>query len=150
VPRFRFQPSTRLIAGIALALFSFTLVGVGLHHLIEGGTCSSTGYSANYGPVPKCPEGTGWWMAFLIGGILLGIGGAILAGAPNLVVPGLFTAIGLGAVTVAVSNSDESGSVLFGIVFGGSFLIGGLAYPVYAGVKWLRGQRGAHDGTWPP
>jgi hypothetical protein len=47
-----------MIAGVAVALFAFTLVGVGLRHLIEGGTCSSTGYS-RYGPVAKCPEGTG-------------------------------------------------------------------------------------------
>lgn len=63
-----------------------------------------------------------------------------MAGAPNFVIPGLFTAIGLGAIRFALSSPDENGALLFGLVFGGSFLIGGLGYPVYAGVKWLREQ----------
>jgi hypothetical protein len=140
MPAFSFQPSGRTIAGVGLALFAFTLVGVALHHLIEGGTCSSTGYS-RYGPVPKCPAGTGWWSAFLTGGILIGVAAALIAGSATFVVPALFTAIGLGAITVAFDHPDDNGAVLFAIVFGGSFLIGGLCVPVYRGIRWLLARR---------
>jgi hypothetical protein len=140
MPAIRFQPSGRMIAGIALALFAFTLVGVGLYHLLQGGSCSTTGYG-RYGPLPKCPAGTGWWVAFVTAGIFIGIGGALLAGSAVFVIPGLFTAIGLAAILFALGNADEQGAVLFGLIFGGSFLIGGLAVPVVGGIRWLRTQR---------
>jgi len=136
----RFSPSGRMIAGIAVALFAFTLVGVGLYHLFEGGSCSTTGYG-RYGPLPKCPAGTGWWMGFLIAGIFLGIGGALLAGAPLFVIPGLFTAIGLAGILYTLGNTGDQNAVLFGLVFGGAFLIGGLITPVLGGIRWLRTQR---------
>ncbi len=74
------QPSNRTIVGVAILLFTAVLMGVGIHHLVNTGTCSSTGYAANYGPVPYCPSGTGWWMAFLFIGIIGGIVGGALAG----------------------------------------------------------------------
>jgi hypothetical protein len=81
------------------------------------------------------------WVAFLTAGIFIGIGGALLAGSAVFVIPGLFTAIGLAAILFALDNTDEQGAVLFGLIFGGSFLIGGLAVPVVGGIRWLRTQR---------
>ena len=48
-----------------MLLFGAVALGVGMHHLVATGTCSSTGYSSHYGPVPYCPKGTGWWIAKL-------------------------------------------------------------------------------------
>ena len=70
VDRGRLSRAWIAIAGGALLLFSAVLLGVGIHHLVATGTCSSTGYSGNYGPVPYCPSGTGWWFAFVFGGII--------------------------------------------------------------------------------
>jgi hypothetical protein len=132
-----FSPSNRLIAGVAILLFTAVLLAVGLHHLIQGGTCSSTGYS-RYGPVPKCPSGTGLWVLFLIGGIFGTIIGCFVAGQPNLVIPVMFTAIGLGALTLLFDGSSSSGEKLFAVVFGGSFLVGGLIGPAIALVRRVR------------
>jgi hypothetical protein len=85
--------------------------GVGLYHLLQGGSCSTTGYG-RYGPLPKCPAGTGWWVAFLTAGIFIGSGGALRAGSAVFVVPGLFTAIGLAPILFALDNTDERGAVL--------------------------------------
>jgi hypothetical protein len=78
------------IAGVAVLLFSAIVLGVGIHHLVSTGTCSSTGYSGNFGPVPHCPSGTGWWVAFLFVGIIGGIVGAMMAGSTSLVFVGIF------------------------------------------------------------
>jgi hypothetical protein len=77
------------IVGVALLLFSAVLLGVGIHHLVATGTCSSTGYSSNYGPVPYCPSGTGWWFAFVFGGIIGSLIGALMAGSMGLVFAGI-------------------------------------------------------------
>ncbi len=124
----RLQPSTGTIIGIALLLFGGIAFGVGLHHLVATGTCSSTGYSSNYGPVPYCPKGTGWWFAFVFGGIMLVIIGAFVSGGSSvaLLVPAIFIAIGAGAVTVAFDAHVSSGSKTFGLIFGGAFLLAGL------------------------
>ncbi len=124
----RLQPSTGTIIGIALLLFGGILLGVGLHHMVATGTCSSTGYSSNYGPVPYCPKGTGWWFAFLFGGIMLIIIGAFVSGGSTVVllVPVIFVAIGAGSLTVAFDSHASSGSKTFGLIFGGAFLLAGL------------------------
>jgi hypothetical protein len=132
-----FRPSNRMIAGVAILIFTAVLLGVGLHHIIEGGTCSSTGYT-RYGPAPKCPSGTGLWTVFLLGGIFGIIGGCILADLAVLVVPVMFTAIGLGALTLLFSANASSGEQLFALIFGGSFLLGGLVGPAFTGIKRYR------------
>ena len=43
------QPSNRTIVGVGILLFTGVLMGVGIHHLISTGTCSSTGYSGTMG-----------------------------------------------------------------------------------------------------
>jgi hypothetical protein len=123
----RLQPSNRIIVGIALLLFGGVLLGVGIHHVVSIGTCSSTGYSRYGGRVPYCPAGTGWWIAFLIGGIFLTVIGGLVAGsgAVGLILGITFGAIGVGALTVAFDSSVSSSKQTFGIVFGGFFLAAG-------------------------
>jgi hypothetical protein len=118
----RAQPSNLRIAGVALLLFSGVLLGVGIHHLIATGTCSSTGYSANYGPVPTCPSGTGWWFAFVFGGVIGGLIGALMAGSLGLVFAGLFGAIGFGALSILFDSHTQSGEKVFGAPAAGSQL----------------------------
>ena len=111
-----------------MLLFGGVLFGVGLHHMVATGTCSSTGYSADYGPVPHCPKGTGWWFAFLFGGIFMVIIGAFVSGGSSvaLLIPVIFSAIGIGALTVAFDKHVAHGTKLFGLVFGGVFALIGL------------------------
>jgi hypothetical protein len=120
------QPSNMRIAGVALLLFSAVLLGVGIHHLVATGTCSSTGYSANYGPVPYCPSGTGWWFAFVFGGIIGSLIGALMAGSMGLVFAGIFAAIGFGSLSILLDSSASSGTKVFAAVFGGCFAIVGV------------------------
>ncbi len=123
----RFQPSNRMIVGIALLLFGGVLLGVGIHHVVKIGTCSSTGYSRYGGRVPYCPAGTGWWIGFMIGGIFLTVIGGLVAGsgAVGLILAITFGAIGAGALTVAFESGVSSGKKTFGIIFGGFFLAAG-------------------------
>jgi hypothetical protein len=122
------QRSTSTIIGVAVLLFGAVLLGVGMHHLVATGTCSSTGYSANFGPVPRCPKGTGWWILFLIGGVFLVIIGGFVARGPSaaLIVPAIFGAIGVGSLTVAFQGNVSSGTKTFALIFGGAFALCGL------------------------
>jgi len=133
------EPSNTRIIGVALVLFCGILLGVGIHHMVSIGTCSSTGYSANYGPVKFCPAGTGWWFAFLFGGIIGGLIGALMAGSVALVFAGIFGGIGFGALTIALDAHPSAGTKIFGAVFGGCFAIVG----VIAGIFVLRSAFGA-------
>jgi hypothetical protein len=123
------------IIGVALLLFTSVLLGVGIHHLVATGTCSSTGYSANYGPVPHCPAGTGWWMAFVFAGIIGGIVGGLMAGSLALLFAGIFGGIGFGALSLVLDSNATSGTQLFAALFGGAFALVG----VIAGVTVLVG-----------
>jgi hypothetical protein len=112
---------------VAVLLFSSILLGVGIHHLVATGTCSSTGYSGSFGPVPHCPSGTGWWVAFLLVGIIGGLAGAMMAGSVSLVFTGIFGAIGFGALSLVLDAHASSGTKVFGGVFGGVFALVGVA-----------------------
>jgi putative oligomerization/nucleic acid binding protein len=114
------------IAGVAVLLFSAILLGVGIHHLVATGTCSSTGYSGSFGPVPHCPSGTGWWFAFVFGGIIGCLAGAAMAGNGALIFAGIFAAIGFGALSLAFDSKASSGTQVFGAAFGGIFAVVGL------------------------
>lgn len=122
------QPSNSTIIGVAILLFGAVLLGVGIHHLVSTGTCSSTGYSSNLGPVPHCPKGTGWWILFLIGGIFLSlIGGFVSQGSTAaLIIPAIFGAIGIGSLTVAFEDHVSSSMKTFALIFGGAFTASGL------------------------
>lgn len=73
------RPTNRQIIGIGGLIFGVGMFASGLWHVIRIGTCSSTGYSSDLGPVPVCPRGTGWWILFLIGGIFSAVIGGIVA-----------------------------------------------------------------------
>ena len=134
------MPSNRTIIGVAILLFGAVLLGVGMHHLIATGTCSSTGYSSNLGPVPHCPKGTGWWILFLIGGIFIVlIGGFVSMGSgAALIVPGIFGAIGIGSMTVAFQDHPSSSTKTFALIFGGAFALAGLVPALFIGANALR------------
>ncbi len=122
----RARPTNLQIAGVALLIFSSILLGVGIHHVVKIGTCSSTGYSANYGPVPTCPSGTGAWFGFIFGGIIGGIAGALMAGSVALVFAGIFGAIGFGALSIVLDSSAHSSNKIFGAIFGACFALVGV------------------------
>jgi hypothetical protein len=65
-----------VIVGAALIGLGVGLFALGLYHAFEHGTCSTTGYSRYYGPVPHCAKGIGWWMLLIFGGLAIGGGGA--------------------------------------------------------------------------
>lgn len=134
------QPSNRTIVGVALLLFGAVILGVGMHHVVKTGTCSSTGYSSHYGPVPYCPKGTGWWILFIIGGIFLAIIGGFVSGAASalLIVPAVFSGIGIGALTIAFDSSASSSTKTFGAIFGGAFAFFGLVPLLIGGISALR------------
>jgi hypothetical protein len=111
----RSGPSLNLlvIVGAALIGLGAALLALGLFHAFEHGTCSTTGYSRYYGPVPHCAKGIGWWMLLLFGGLIIAGSGA--------------------AAVVSGRDSDlgvTPGSVVAGLVLGGggvavAFLIAG-------------------------
>jgi uncharacterized membrane protein len=130
--------SNKTIVGVAVVLFGAVLLGAGMHHTITTGTCSSTGYSAHYGPVPYCPAGTGWWIGFLTLGIMLVVFGSLLSGGYGFLV--LFLAIGIGAMSVATERHPASGSKIFGLIFGGFFAAGGGIPLLVMGLNALRSR----------
>jgi hypothetical protein len=135
----RAKPTNLQIVGVAVLIFSAILLGVGIHHMVSIGTCSSTGYSANYGPVPHCPSGTGAWFAFIFGGIIGSLAGALMAGSVGLVFAGIFGAIGFGALSIVLDSSAHSSNKIFGAVFGGCFALVG----VIAGIAVLSSAIGS-------
>jgi hypothetical protein len=137
------QPSNLTIVGVALLLFSAILLGVGIHHVVATGTCSSTGYSANYGPVPTCPAGTGWWFAFVFGGIFGCLIGAAMARSVGLVFAGIFGAIGFGALSNVLDSSASTGTKVFAAAFGGCFAVVG----VIAGIVVIRSALSSARGS---
>jgi drug/metabolite transporter superfamily protein YnfA len=113
---------------------------LGVFHGFEHGSCSSTGYSRNYGPVPHCSKGTGWWMLMLMAGLVVAGGGAALArSVGTLMLPLVFVAIGAPFIALALGNhgqllfnaSSSSGKIFAG-VFGGCFVITGLIWGLFA------------------
>src|SRR2546429_102833 len=134
------MPSNRTISGVAVLLFGAVLLGVGIHHVVSTGTCSSTGYSANFGPVPHCPKGTGWWILFVIGGVFLVlIGGFVSAGSgAALIIPGIFGAIGVGSISVAFQSHVASSTKTFALIFGGAFAATGLIPGLFIGAGAIR------------
>ena len=114
------------------------MMGIGIHHLLETGNCSTTGYT-RYGPAPHCSSSSvDWGIVLPIATFLAIAGGAV--GAPNIFVllGPLFLGIGIGALTVADSPSGQA----FILVFGGSFALVGaglLAVPLWSALR----RRGA-------
>jgi hypothetical protein len=132
-------------------LFSGVLLGVGIHHLVATGTCSSTGYSGNYGPVPYCPSGTGWWMLFLFAGIFGSIIGGFVSGGSSvgLINGGIFTAIGLGSLSLLFDSSAHSSTKVFAGIFGGCFAVAGLAIDAFVLAATFRSMSSSGGSSSP-
>jgi hypothetical protein len=113
---------------------------LGIFHAFEHGSCSSTGYSGNYGPVPTCNKGTVWWLLMLMAGLVVaGVGAALARSVGSLMLPLLFVAIGAPFIALSLGNhgqllfhaSSSSGRIFAG-VFGGCFVIAGLIWGAFA------------------
>ena len=150
VPARRPAPSNRVIFGIGLPLFFAVLLGC------RAASCDQDRHVLvdrlqPVRPDAVCPAGKGAWLGFLIGGIFLVLIGAAIAGSFALMVPVLFMAIGAGSITVAFDKGAASGSILFGLIFGGCFFVSGLVPAVFVlrscwaeaghGRSWRRRRR---------
>ncbi len=113
-------PIVRAAPWVAVLVIGCLMEAVGVYHLLNGGECSSTGYT-RYGPAPECPSHTGWYVAL----VSLGLPLAICSGASERspvqgwhFFLGLFGAIGVGALA-----SDAP--TAFRLIFGGGFILFG-------------------------
>jgi hypothetical protein len=147
-PRSNADP--RLILGLAVMGLGAALFGLGIFHGFAHGSCSSTGYSGRFGPVPHCASGTAWWMLLLTAGIFAVLGGAALSGMGTaILIPVIFTAIG--APFIALGLGSDHGQIAYGAspstgrlevaIFGACFAIAGLAWGVIAGRNVLSSLR---------
>jgi hypothetical protein len=135
-----------LILGLAVMGLGAALFSLGIFHGFAHGSCSTTGYSGRYGPVPHCASGIGWWMLLLTGGIFMALGGAALSGmAGSILAPLIFIAIGAPFIALGLRSGD--GQLVYGsssstgklevAIFGACFAIAGLAWGVIAARKVL-------------
>ena len=129
-----------VVLGLGLLAFGAALFGQGLFHAFENGSCSTTGYTAHYGPVPHCAKGVGWWMLMVMGGIVVaGIGAALSGTLSSLMAPVLFVAIGAPFVALGleggsshlVLGTSSSTGHLFAGIFGACFVLGGLVWGAF-------------------
>jgi hypothetical protein len=77
-PRRRLTVDFWIIGGALVGFFGLGMLVLGAVHAFANGTCSTTGYSANYGPVPHCAKGIGWWGGMLTLGIFVALAGGVL------------------------------------------------------------------------
>jgi hypothetical protein len=144
--RQRAEPRTAvdwgLVLGLALMCLGAGLFSLGIYHGFAHGSCSTTGYSQHYGPVPHCASGIGWWMLLLTGGIFVALGGAALSGtASTILAPAMFVAIGAPCIALGLGGahgqlaygaSSSTGKLEVG-TFGACFAISGLVWGAFAG-----------------
>ncbi len=129
-----------LVLGLGLVGLGVGMLCLGIFHGFAHGSCSTTGYSRNYGPVARCDKGTGAWMLVLMAGLVVAGAGAVLArSVGSLMLPLVFVAIGAPFIALALGNhgqllfnaSSGSGKIFAG-VFGGCFVIAGLIWGAFA------------------
>ncbi len=147
----RSRPDLGPVLGLGLVGLGLGMLCLGIFHGFAHGSCSSTGYSRNYGPVPHCSSGTGWWMLMLMVGLVVAGGGAILASSVgSLMLPMLFVAIGAPFIALAfgdhgrlLMNASSGTGKIYSGVFGGGFVIAGLIWGAFA----ARGVTGVSGGS---
>ncbi len=140
----------RPVLGMGLVGLGIGMFCLGVFHGFAHGSCSTTGYSGNYGRVPRCSNGVGWWMLMLMVGLVVAGGGAVIARSiGSLIVPLVFVAIGAPFIALAFGNhgrlvlnaSSGTGKIYAG-VFGACFVIAGLIWGAFAARK-ITGVGGA-------
>jgi hypothetical protein len=77
-PRRRLTLDFWIVAGALVGFLGLAMLVLGAVHAFANGTCSTTGYSRYYGPVPHCAKGIGWWAGMIILGIFVAIAGGVL------------------------------------------------------------------------
>jgi hypothetical protein len=135
------QGALAVTIGVGMAVLAAVLAGGALHSLMEVGTCSTTGFSSQVGPVPQCPSGSTEQDIFLPASLLL----SILVGLTPLGLWGLaalFTGVGVGPLLLELGSGPKGVSDGFLVAFGGAFLVCGLGIAIGLLV------RQASDG-WP-
>jgi hypothetical protein len=140
VERRRSPLDVKLVLGLGLVGLGVGMLCLGIFHGFAHGSCSTTGYSRNYGPVPRCSNGIGWWMLMLFAGLIVaGAGAALARSVGSLMLPLVFVAIGAPFVALALGNhghlllnSSSSTGKIFAGVFGGCFVIVGVIWAVFA------------------
>jgi len=141
--------SAKLVLGLGLVGLGIGMLCLGIFHGFAHGSCSTTGYAANYGPVQRCANGVGWWMLMLFAGLVVaGVGAVLARGVGQLLLPLVFVAIGAPFVALAFGNhgqlllntSSSTGKIFSG-VFGGCFVVAGLIWGAFAarGISGLSG-----------
>jgi hypothetical protein len=145
-----------LIGGLAGMALGFALFAIGIYHGFENGSCSTTGYSAHYGPIQHCAKGIGWWMLLVMCGLVIGGIGAVASGIGGaLGAPILFVAIGAPFIALAfrsgsshlLQNASSSTGKIFSGVFGVAFVIGGLVWGAFTAGGALPRMRSQVAGT---
>ena len=140
VERKRAPLDVKLVLGLGLVGLGIGMFCLGIFHGFAHGSCSTTGYSRNYGPVQRCANGIGWWMLMLFAGLIVAGAGAVLArSVGSLLLPLVFVAIGAPFVALALGNhgqllfnSSSSTGKIFAGVFGGCFVVAGLIWGAFA------------------
>jgi hypothetical protein len=141
----------RLVLGLALVGLGIGMLCLGIFHGFAHGSCSTTGYSRNYGPVPRCSSGIGWWMLMLMSGLVVaGVGAVLARDVGPLLLPLVFVAIGAPFIALALGNHGQllfntsaSTGKIFSGAFGGCFVIAGLVWGLFA----ARGITGVGGGS---
>ncbi len=118
----------RTVLGFGLVGLGVGMLCLGIFHGFAHGSCSTTGYSRNYGPVPHCSEGIGLWMLMLMAGLLVAGAGAVLArSVDSPMLPLVFVAIGAPFIALALGthrhslfNASSGSGKIFAGVFGGA------------------------------
>jgi hypothetical protein len=116
--------SYKSIGAVAVILFASAMMGIGVHHLLDSGTCSTTGFT-RYGPAPRCSSSsTAWAIVLPIGVPVIIVAGTVGAMSIFVVLGPLFVMFGLGALTVG-SGGGSGVSSAFPLIFGGAFTLAG-------------------------
>ncbi len=130
----------RTVLGLGLLGLGIGMLCLGIFHGFAHGSCSTTGYSGNYGPVPTCAKGIGWWMLMLMAGIVVaGVGAVLASSLGGLIVPLVFVAIGAPFIALAFGshghllfNASSGSGKIFSAAFGGAFVLSGLIWGAFA------------------
>ncbi len=146
-----------MVTGILILIAAAVVVGIGVHHEVLTGACSSADHNP-FGHTATCQSGSGGWTGFLIVGIIGSFVGARVAGGPGAltsqygvstknwwVIAPLFAGIGIGSVTVPLASSAGSSGSSFALLFGGAFM---LAAPVVLYLGLRSSRRGGLEPPW--